>query len=228
MTKGSPGRLTVKGQPYDPKYDVFSLFPCTLIAVMRDTDSFDSTIEAEAFEEIIASGMKKNIGNSNSRDLDVLSNKKLKHLKEHCQEAIDAYISQILNPVEGELDFYITQSWLNITKPGECHHGHFHTNSILSGVYYIATVEDDSITFHDPNFKVKAMIKINPSEANIFNCNQSDFAVQNLQLLLFPSWMEHAVGINEKATTDRISISFNTFARGNFGCPEELNALTLK
>ena len=37
------------------------------------------------------------------------------------------------------------------------------------------------------------------------------------ELLLFPSWMTHKVDVNEKATTDRISISFNTFVRGNMG-----------
>ena len=59
-----------------------------------------------------------------------------------------------------ELDFYITQSWINITKPDEFHHEHFHTNSIISGVFYISTEEDDAITFSNPNIKTKGLISL--------------------------------------------------------------------
>jgi hypothetical protein len=45
-------------------------------------------------------------------------------------------------------------------------------------------------------------------------------------LVLFPSWMHHGVPLNEKQTTDRISISFNTFSK-TLGGNRNLNQLIL-
>ena len=47
------------------------------------------------------------------------------------------------------------------------------------------------------------------------------------ELVLFPSWLQHKVQPNEKATTDRISISFNTFVRGKLGNNKELTELII-
>ena len=46
--------------------------------------------------------------------------------------------------------------------------------------------------------------------------------------MLFPSWLSHGEEVNEKATTDRISLSFNTFVRGTLGSREDLTELVLK
>ena len=45
---------------------------------------------------------------------------------------------------------------------------------------------------------------------------------------LSPSWLSHEVELNEKATTDRISISFNIFIKGTLGDQKQLNELILK
>jgi hypothetical protein len=36
-----------------------------------------------------------------------------------------------------EIDPFVTQSWLNWTKPGQWHHKHSHPNSLYSGVLYL-------------------------------------------------------------------------------------------
>ena len=115
---------------------------------------------------------------------------------------------------------------MNVTKPSEFHHEHFHQNSIISGVFYVSTVENDSITFFDPNSKVKNLIKITTNEYNPFNSTDMTFPVKDNQLILFPSWMNHSVQAN-KGTKDRISISFNTFVRGSIGVSDDLNELVL-
>ena len=73
--------------------------------------------------------------------------------------------------------------------------------------------------FHDP-FVDNGPIKIN--EPLLFA-----LGVSNYQLVLFPSWMKHGVDVNP-STKNRISISFNTFAKGNFGEKETLNELILR
>ena len=170
--------------------------------------------------------MYKNSGNASSTN-SYIFNGKLKKLKQFCEEQLKIYVEQAIVPKE-ELDFYITQSWLNITKPGEYHHDHSHQNSIISGVFYISTEEDDKITFGDPNVKLRDLIKFEKKEFNVWNSASWFFPSITNELLLFPSWLNHKVDVNEKATTDRISISFNTFVKGTLGSRKDLTELILK
>jgi uncharacterized protein (TIGR02466 family) len=201
------------------------IFPCPVYVVKRDTD-LSLKEEKEIGKIIDKEGMYRNEGNSASIN-SYIFNGKLKKIKQFCEQHIKTYVVQVINPRE-KLDFYITQSWLNVTKPGEYHHNHSHANSIISGVFYISTEEDDKITFTDPNLKLKEMLKFEHKEYNVWNSTNWFFPVNNNELLLFPSWLNHQVESNEKATTDRISISFNTFVRGTLGSRNGLTELVLK
>ena len=64
-------------------------------------------------------------------------------------------------------------------------------------------------------------------EYNIWNSRSWFVSVENNTLILFPSWLEHSVEPNEKATTDRISLGFNIFAKGFFGNKGFLNELII-
>jgi uncharacterized protein (TIGR02466 family) len=203
---------------------IHGIFPCPVYIIERDTNI--SPREEKDIEDIVKEGMITNSGNFNSSNSDIF-NGKLKKIKQFCEQQLKIYVEQVINPKE-KLDFYITQSWLNITKPGGHHHEHFHSNSIISGVFYISTEEDDTITFSDPNGKVRGLIKFEPKEFNLFNSPSWFFPSVINQLTLFPSWLEHKVSVNEKATTDRISLSFNTFVKGNFGVRKDLTELILK
>ena len=61
----------------------------------------------------------------------------------------------------------------------------------------------------------------------MWNSDNWIFSINNNQLVLFPSWLEHSVPKNKKASADRISISFNTFVRGNLGKRDTLTELIL-
>ena len=200
------------------------VFPTPVYKVERDLSITPS--EEKEIEKIIKEGMQKNKGNVSSQNFYIF-NSKFKEIKQFCEEQIQIYVEQIIFPKE-DLDFYITQSWLNITNPGGFHHIHSHQNSIISGVFYISTEENDKITFEDPNYRIKQLIKFESKEYNVWN--SSSWHVPSIinELILFPSWLEHSVEPNEKATTDRISIAFNTFVRGNLGKPKELSGLILK
>ena len=206
----------------NPPPNIAILFPTPVFVAKSNSD----LTSKEEIEKIIQQGMKKNTSNSTSIN-SYIFNENLKELKQFCEQQIKIYVEQIINPKE-ELDFYITQSWLNITKPDEFHHEHLHTNSIISGVFYIATVEDDKIIFADPNIGMKNQIKFEIGENNVWNSTFWYFPVNNNKLVLFPSWLCHRVDPNEKATTDRISLSFNTFVKGALGKNDDLNELILK
>ena len=201
---------------------IHSIFPIPVYVATSDSD----LISKEEIEKIIQKGMYKNDGNSYTKNTYVF-NENLKEIKEFCEHHIKTYVKEVINHKE-ELDIYITQSWINVNKPGEFHHNHFHTNSIISGVFYVSTEEDDRIIFEHPNIRLKQLIKFEPKEFNLWNSSNWFFPSITNELILFPSWLGHQVEVNEKATTDRISISFNTFVRGTLGSRKKLTELILK
>ena len=212
----------MKNQPWPQT--MYGIFPCPVYTVKRDLDL--SLKEDKDIEDVIKGGMHKSHGNSIS-DNTYIFDDKLKEIKQFCEQQINIYVEEIINPEE-EIDFYITQSWVNVSKPGEGHHLHHHPNSIISGVFYIATEEDDNIMFNDPNEMLKSIINFRSKEQTVWNSSNWTVPVNNNQLILFPSWLHHQVPPNEKATTDRISLSFNTFVKGTLGIRNELTELILK
>ena len=205
---------------------ISSIFPCPVYVVKRDSN-LDSTEEEKEIGNIVKEGMYKNAGNSTSNNTDIF-NGKLKNIKQFCEQQLKIYVERVIAP-KNELDFYITQSWLNITQPGEYHLDHSHQNSITSGVFYIQTDVGQTISYCDPNRKIKNLIIINPQEiTNFWSAGTMSSDVKKNMLLLFPSWLEHSVEPNEKQTKDVISISFNTFVRGNLGDQKKLSQLILQ
>ena len=200
------------------------IFPVPVYTARRDSN-LDSA-EKKDIKDIIEEGNYPNVSNSTSNNSYIFDDK-LKKLKEFCEQHIKIYAKEVINPKQ-ELDFYITQSWLNVNKPGESHHLHNHPNSIISGVFYISTEEDDKIHFYDPAETLKDRIEIQPKEYNIWNSANWSIPAETNDLLLFPAWLEHSVKPNEKATKDRLSISFNVFAKGVFGQKEEGTELILE
>jgi len=205
-------------------HTIHTAFPTPVYIVKRDLEL--SPKDDKDIEDIIKGGLQSNWSNSTSSNSYIFDDK-LKKIKQFCEQQIAIYVKEVINPKE-DLDFYITQSWLNITKPGGSHHSHFHQNSIISGVFYISTEEDDKITFSDPNAKIKKIIHSTIKEYNLWNSTTWFFSVNNNELVLFPSWLNHEVEPNKKATTDRISISFNTFVRGILGSKNSSTELILK
>ena len=198
------------------KFKVEGLFPNMVYSIIKDS-GIDST-EKKEIEDIIGEGEGETStmipGISTNT---YIFNTKLKKIKEFCEHHIKVYSEKIINPRE-ELDFYITQSWLNVIKPGKGYFPHRHPNSILSGVFYVSTRENDKILFHDPLERGKIF--------QIGRFPVYSFGVENCQLILFPSWLTHGVEPNE-ATKDRISLSFNTFVKGTFGNKEQLSELII-
>ena len=82
-------------------------------------------------------------GNVTSEDDNVLD--KLPSLKDQVQHHLNNYVKDIINP-DTEFSFYVTQSWVNKNKKGTRHTQHLHTNSILSGVYYLSD-DPEEISF---------------------------------------------------------------------------------
>lgn len=99
--------------------------------------------------------------------------------------------------------FRIQESWMTNTGKGEfAHIHHHHLSTDLSGAYYYKTSGDDGAIFFMnpcPMFSTFLLEHLK---------NTFTITPQVGKLLLFPSWLEHGVHINN-TDHERISVSFN-------------------
>ena len=167
----------------------------------------------------------KNDGNITSNDNYVLENKTLKNLKEDLQKRVIDYFDKVVCTSNSIIP-HITQSWINYTETNQFHHRHFHSNSYVSGVFYIdAQKEVDSITFYRPGEAQKA-IHLIVTQYNQFNSANWRCSIQTGDVVLFPSSLHHGVQ-KKKGNNIRISLSFNVFFKGTIGDNKVLTELTL-
>jgi len=168
---------------------------------------------------------QKNEGNSRTKDSYVLEHQTLNNLKKDLQTKVMDYFDKVIC-TDNLMTPYITQSWLNYTKSDQFHHKHNHSNSLVSGIFYVsADKKVDSITFSKtyPDDRIKP----NVTKYNIFNSSSCTFPVETGNILLFRSSLPHAVDI-KKGNNIRISLSFNVFIKGTIGNKEGLTELILE
>jgi len=166
--------------------------------------------------------MGRNSGNLVSVERRVLDSAAMTDIRAFIEQNIETYLREIMcgSP---EVRLVITQSWVNVTQPGQFHHHHKHPNSVVSGVFYPqATAERDRI--HFSREVGPETIRIDPTEFNTFNSSIWWIPVRTGTLVLFPSGLHHKV---EEVTAgdERISLSFNTFPVGNVGNRNDLTGL---
>jgi len=167
--------------------------------------------------------VNKNESNTTSSDTYIINHKLFKDLKTELDSIIQDYFNKIISP-SNNIKPYITQSWLNYTEKNQFHHKHNHWNSFISGVVYInCNKENETITF----FKEKhEMLNFETKNYNLWNSKTWSFVVNNGDVVLFPSELEHMVQVKTTDNT-RISLSFNVFVKGHLGSEINLTKLIL-
>ena len=148
----------------------------------------------------------------------------MKNLKEDLHKKLLDYFDKVICN-SAPIIPYITQSWLNYTEPNEFHHKHFHSNSYVSGVFYIdANKTVDHIKFYQTQVpELEPAIK----KYNIFNARSLWFPVETGDVVLFPSTQPHGVD-KKQGTNSRISLSLNTYFKGTIGNKRKLTELTIQ
>jgi uncharacterized protein (TIGR02466 family) len=180
------------------------------------------TKEELAFFKQQQSKTVKNNGNVNTVDTYILNQPVMADIKKVLDEYVIEYYTNIMC-VKDKVKPYITQSWINYTKPGEYHHRHAHPNSLVSGVLYLDSNKDkDKIMFYSSD----AYKRIKPDIAtwNLYNSESWWFPVGTGNLVMFPSELQHMVEQKEGKNL-RTSLAFNTFIRGDIGNIGELTEL---
>ena len=205
-------------------YRLSSLFAIPLMEFQYDEVS---KLDHSTIEDIL-NRTEKNISNHTSKDTYILD-KHLTNLRKFFESCIQTYVEKVIvGDVydRSKLNFQITQSWLNKTKPGESHHIHNHANSLISGVFYIkANSSLDNIRFYNDITSYET-IKIDGKKFNKFNSSSWSLPVQTGRLILFPSYLSHGVDTT-KGDNDRISLSFNVFPFGVFGSKQGATELCI-
>jgi uncharacterized protein (TIGR02466 family) len=166
--------------------------------------------------------------NFSSTEASILELDSYKEIKNRITDGLHEYVRDVLH-IEDRYEFYITQSWLNINPPGTGHHVHNHSNSIISGVYYIDTSAGASITFvsqNNTNVTSNPTLTITVNEYTLANSSSWAVPVKNNDIIYFPSTTLHHVGPNS-SDRNRISLAFNCFVKGHFGAKNNLNELYL-
>ena len=157
--------------------------------------------------------------NEQSEDTFILDNKELKKIRTFFETKLNKFVTEVLQCTN---KFVITQSWLNRAGKGESHYTHTHPNSIVSGVWYPHTHEKlPPIKFFGDR---DATVEVTTSSYNHFNNDSFLFPAKSGELLLFPSIMRHGV-LPNKYEEKRISLSFNTWVKGDLGDASKLTSL---
>jgi len=178
-------------------------------------------------------------GNAKTVDRYVHKLEGLKHLEKFFLDSVHEYARVICNTNH---EATIQQSWVNVNCPGVEQPSHWHSNSWLSGVFYLASDSQDGspITFHN-YMKNFAYYFSSPSDKfdkeknrfykdesipepqyNPYTSGSCDIASIPGNLIIFSSLQPHGVSVNE-TKKNRISISFNTFPKVPFGDDTQLN-----
>lgn len=169
---------------------------------------FELTEEERSF--LLDQERKANEGNQSSVNNYLLKEPQMERLAVAIEEKVKEYAEDVW---KAEIDPFVTQSWLNWTKPGQYHHKHAHPNSLYSGVFYV-DVEDerDRIYFYQSGYK---QLRPNYKDWTRWNSESWWLPIKTNQIVIFPSGLEHMVQTvpGEVIGKERVSLAFNTFAK---------------
>jgi uncharacterized protein (TIGR02466 family) len=197
------------------------LFPTPLLST---EEHYSITKEELEFIEKHSELTYENAGNTTSLNKKILDEPEMRKISDFIKSAINYYTQNIIT-VEDDVEFYITTSWLNYTKPNQFHHKHAHANSIISGVFYINADKDvDKILFFKDNEYQRIQLPV--KQLNSFNSCIWWVPVETGKLILFDSSLHHMVE-KTKSSKTRVSLAFNVFCKGNIGYEKDLTQLEI-
>jgi uncharacterized protein (TIGR02466 family) len=137
---------------------------------------------------------------------------------------VELYARDVLR-VSKNVEFYITNSWVNIYRPGESAGPHVHHNSLISGVLYLQVTETSgALVFHRDIYSVipfPPALDLDMDSFNLYNCKSWGHKPKTNDICLFPSMVMHSADPNE-SSQERWCLAFNVFARGNIGSDHKL------
>lgn len=124
-------------------------------------------------------------------------------------------------------DLYITSMWINKFDNTQLIGPHTHTNSLISGVYYMNTMPEQGGTeFYNPISKMRNTISVTRDGHSPFLTDKISSKAEPNKMIMWPSYIEHK---SEKNITNRVryTMSFNLLP-SSLGNQEHFNWAELK
>ena len=224
------------------RYEVTSLFSLPLYKAnigreftKQEQDEFDiiynNHLDNSNYLVKVEDNFKKT-----SIDKYLLKRKNLLDIQTFINKRLKQFSADILGIFDTKVSLEITQSWLNAYEQRDCFFDHYHSNSIISGVFYINCLKlpddvPDGIIFNDINNRTRSVLQtfaINGKKPTPYNGSQYCCSVADGDLVLFPSTMGHSVEENKTSDQTRITLAFNTYLFGTFGDYNSTSELILK
>lgn len=147
---------------------------------------------------------------------------KLPELKKEIKNHVNLFVDKYLK-VTKNVSFYLTNSWIVQHNPGDHSQNHFHTNSLLSGVYYLNVPKDSGnimfLRHEQTHFVFPSSFNIEFYEGTSQNCYEYPIDATDGKILIFPSQVNHSV-LHNKTNEKRYSLAFNVYAKGKIGVNE--------
>ena len=213
-------------QPNQTGDQLIQLFPTALV-ISKYPNDFRN--ELEFIKNLSCNRKNGNEGNvekgeyfnRQSEDTFILDLPELVNIKNFIKFKLDEYAVNVMGSAD---KLVITQSWLNRNGPGEHHHDHAHPNSIISGVWYPQiTKQSPPIQFRS---RTEKQVSLGVEKFNAYNSSTFMLPMEAGELIVFPSALPHSVPKNLNQE-ERISLSFNTWAKGSLGGKRDLTYLPL-
>ena len=200
------------------KDELIQLFPTPVLICPYP---FEYGMELEWINKQPNKNQNKGALNRQSEDTFILDNPEMSRVREFIEFKLKEFVRNIMG---SDSQMIITQSWLNKNKKGESHHDHSHPNSMISGVWYPQIHEQ----MPPIEFKIAQQrdVSLSIGEYNHFNSAKYMLPLKMGELILFPSNLKHSVPEN-LGDEERISLSFNTWCKGNLGDKKSLTYLPL-
>lgn len=160
-----------------------------------------------------------------SVDKKVLDRPEFRRVHEIVMKEINVYARQLLC-VNDKIEFYVTDSWINLHRRGQSAGAHVHHNSLISGVLYLhATETTGDLVFHREALSLVPFppaLDLDVDSFNIYNCKSWSYRPKPNDICLFPSVLMHSADRNE-SDEERACLAFNVFVRGEIGFLHKLS-----
>jgi uncharacterized protein (TIGR02466 family) len=141
-----------------------------------------------------------------------------KEIENHCKLFTEKYMG-----TTNKVEFYLQNSWFLKHVKNDWGQIHYHSNSLLSGVYYLKTPPNSgNINFHKNCLHMNMFppsIRMENDIRNHFTAEQYSLTPEEGLIIIFPAQLEHSIGTN-KSEGDRYSVAFNFYLRGTLGKEE--------